>query len=161
MLRYLYCKEVFQEIPDEISLGISISGCQIRCRGCHSRELWENSGIPLTSHELDRLIGKHNGITCVLFMGGEHDVDTLIELLEGVPDSLKKAWYCGYDIIPRGDVRILTHLDYVKLGHYDMELGGLDSPSTNQKLLKRTSESNNLTDWENLNFKLQKNENQN
>ena len=156
MLKYLYCKEVFKEVPDEISLGISISGCRIRCKGCHSRELWEDSGIPLTSQELHRLIEKHKGITCVLLMGGERDVDHLIELFASLPETLKKAWYCGYDVIPRGDVRILTHLDYIKLGHYDMELGGLDSPSTNQNLYKRTSESNNLNDWENITYKLQK-----
>lgn len=26
MLKYLYCKEVFAEVPEEITLGISISG---------------------------------------------------------------------------------------------------------------------------------------
>ena len=28
----------------------------------------------------------------------------------------------------------MQHLDFIKLGHYDEELGGLDSPTTNQRL---------------------------
>ena len=44
MLKYLYTREVFQEVPEEMSLAIAISGCRIRCKGCHSRELWEDKG---------------------------------------------------------------------------------------------------------------------
>ena len=65
MLKYLYCKEVFKEVPDEITLGISISGCKIRCKNCHSKELWEDKGTVLTVEELDNLVNSHNGITCV------------------------------------------------------------------------------------------------
>jgi anaerobic ribonucleoside-triphosphate reductase activating protein len=72
---------------------------------------------------------------------------------------LKTAWYSGVDVINRGDVIILKHLDFVKLGHYDLELGGLDSPTTNQRLYKRVSDSNYLNDWEDITYKLQNNEN--
>ena len=80
MLKYLYCKEVFREIPGEISLGLSISGCQIRCHGCHSRELWEDKGTPLTKECLEELLEEHKGITCLLILGAEHDMDSLTEL---------------------------------------------------------------------------------
>lgn len=26
----------FQDVPNEISLALSISGCQLKCKGCHS-----------------------------------------------------------------------------------------------------------------------------
>ena len=52
MLKYLYTKEVFLEVPSEISLGVSITGCTIHCYGCHSRELWEDKGNPLTIEKL-------------------------------------------------------------------------------------------------------------
>lgn len=134
MLKYLYCKEIFKEVPGEITLGISISGCQIRCVGCHSRELWEDKGTPLTQECLEHLLKEHQGITCLCLFGGEHDIDSLIELFMYAHKRVKTAWYCGLDRIPDNKKGILQYLDYLKLGHYDQELGGLDSLTTNQKL---------------------------
>ena len=133
MLKYLYCKEVFAEVPSEITLGVSISGCQIRCPGCHSRELWEDKGILLTIEELQNLLDKHKGITTLLLLGGEHDIDTLTELFQYAYKKVKTAWYCGLDMIPKDKLGIIQYLDYLKLGHYDHELGGLNSPTTNQR----------------------------
>lgn len=143
MLKYIYCKEVFSEVPEEISLGISISGCQIHCKGCHSRELWEDKGTPLIIQELQSLLDKHQGITCLCLLGGEHDIDSLTELFMYAHERIKTAWYCGLDMIPKDKVGILEYLDFVKIGHYDQELGGLDSPTTNQKFYKVESHSNN------------------
>lgn len=136
MLKYLYCKEIFQEVPGEITLGISISGCQIHCKGCNQRELWENKGKPLTWDSLNALINIHHGITCLLLMGGEHNIDALTELFYHARRYVKTAWYCGLDNIPKDKIDILQYLDFVKTGHYDAELGGLDSPTTNQRLYK-------------------------
>lgn len=133
MLKYLYCKEIFAEVPSEITLGVSISGCQIRCPGCHSRELWEDKGILLTMEELQNLLDKHKGITTLLLLGGEHDIDTLTELFQYAYKEVKTAWYCGLDMIPKDKLGIMQYLDYLKLGHYDHELGGLNSPTTNQR----------------------------
>lgn len=133
MLKYLYCKEIFSEVPGEITLGISISGCVIHCEGCHSRELWEDKGTPLTIEELQSLLNKHKGITCVLLLGGEADIDALIELFMYAHKRVKTAWYCGLDLIPKSKLGIINYLDFLKVGHYDQELGGLDSPSTNQR----------------------------
>lgn len=143
MLKYIYCKEVFSEVPGEISLGISISGCQIHCKGCHSRELWEDKGTPLTIEELQSLLDKHQGITCVCLLGGEHDIDSLTELFMYAHKRIKTAWYCGLDMIPKDKMSILEYLYFVKIGHYDQELGGLNSPTTNQKFYKVESHSNN------------------
>ena len=136
MLKYLYYKEVFNEVPDEITLGISISGCQIRCKGCHSRELWEDKGIILGMTEFQWLLNQHTGITCVCLFGGEHDIDSLIELFMYAHKRVKTAWYCCLDAIPKNKKGIIDYLDYLKLGHYDIELGGLDSSNTNQRLYK-------------------------
>lgn len=133
MLKYLYCKEIFAEVPSEITMGVSISGCQIRCQGCHSRELWEDKGTLLTIEELQNLLNKHKGITTLLLLGGEHDIDTLIELFQYAYKKVKTAWYCGLDMIPKDKLGIMQYLDYLKLGHYDHELGGLNSPTTNQR----------------------------
>lgn len=134
MLKYLYNQVVFSEVPNEITLGISISGCQIHCKGCHSRELWEDTGTPLTTEELDRLLDENKGVTCLLLLGGERDIDYLTFLFQHVYGKIKTAWYCGLDMLPKDKVGIVQYLDYLKLGHFDMELGGLSSPTTNQRL---------------------------
>lgn len=136
MLKYLYYKEIFKEVPGEITLGISISGCQIRCKGCHSRDLWEDKGTPLTPQCLELLLKNHQGVTCLCLFGGEHDMDTLTELFMYAHKKVKTAWYAGLDTLPKKHLGILGYLDYLKLGHYDDSLGGLDSPTTNQHLYR-------------------------
>lgn len=136
MLKYLYAKEVFSEIPSEVSLAIAITGCRIHCYGCHSRELWEDKGAILDVPAIDHLLYAHSGVSCLLFMGGEHDLDTLCELMKFAHTRIKTAWYCGLDRIPDGHQDIVRNLYYLKLGHYDQELGGLDFPTTNQRLYR-------------------------
>lgn len=158
MLKYLYSKVVFSEIPSEVSLGISISGCQIHCQGCHSRDLWEDKGKQLTRVGLQSLIEENKGITCLLLLGGEHDIDMLTNLFYFVSvnyPKIKTAWYCGLDMIPKDKEEILDYLDFVKIGHFDLNLGGLDNNETNQKLyaIKHTIKGNEFTD---ITYKLQK-----
>ena len=134
MLKYLKLQEVFREIPGEISLGLSISGCQIHCVGCNQRELWEDKGTPLDVETLCGLLNQHQGITCLLLLGGESDIDALTELFMYAHKRVKTAWYCGLDSLPKKHLGIYNYLDFIKLGHFDIELGGLDSPTTNQRL---------------------------
>ena len=146
MLKYLYTKEVFSEIPEEISLAISISGCSIHCVGCHSRELWEDKGESLDVETLCGLLNQHEGITCVCLFGGEHDIDALTELFMYAHKRVKTAWYSGLDRLPKDKHGILQFLDFYKEGHFDYELGGLDSPTTNQKLYHITHPGEKLWD---------------
>lgn len=137
MLKYSYCKEIFKEVPGEIALGISITGCTIHCSGCHSSELWKDYGHKLTTDSINELLEKHAGVSCLLLLGGEHDIPHLIDILRFVRGRVKTAWYCGLDSIPSEYLEVLDHLDYVKVGHYDSRFGGLDSTSTNQRMYKR------------------------
>lgn len=157
MLRYLYTKELFSEIPQEITLGISISGCRIHCYGCHSRELWEDKGTVLDVEELKRLLDEHSGISCVCLFGGEHDIDTLTELFMYAHKRVKTAWYCGLDMVPRDKVGILDYLDYYKIGHFDLELGGLSEKTTNQKLFKLEHRKDGTCLETDITYLLQKN----
>lgn len=136
MLKYAYCKELFAEVPDEITLGISISGCTIHCPACHSKELWKDEGIILGLTELQYLMNKHKGITCLCLLGGEHDIDGLKELFIYARQYVKTAWYCGLDKIPQNKIDILNYLDFCKLGGYNHRFGGLSSPNTNQRMYK-------------------------
>jgi predicted enzyme involved in methoxymalonyl-ACP biosynthesis len=47
MLKYVDTKVVFVEVPDEITLAISISGCPCFCEGCHSAYLAKDIGKEL------------------------------------------------------------------------------------------------------------------
>ena len=136
MLKYLKVQEIFEEIPGEITLGVSISGCTIHCKGCNQRELWEDKGTVLGMTEFQWLLNQHEGITCVCLLGGEHDIDTLIELFMYAHQRVKTAWYCGLDMIPKDKIGILQYLDFLKLGRFDIEYGPLNDPNTNQKFYK-------------------------
>ena len=70
-MKYLDTKIVFQEVPDEISLAINITGCPCNCDGCHSPYLAEDTGEILSEKALSALIEANLGITCVCFMGGD------------------------------------------------------------------------------------------
>ena len=126
MLKYVNTGVVFQEIPDEVTLAINISGCPCRCPGCHSEYLWEDIGLPLTTDALDDLIGLHEGdITCIAFMGGDAEprrVNRLAQYVHEEWPGLKVAWYSGRtslspDVTP-------ADFDYIKLGPYLPASGG-------------------------------------
>lgn len=135
-LKYLGYSIVFQEVPDEVTLAINISGCPHKCEGCHSRYLWEYEGNYI-SDDLKGLIEKYKDlITCVCFMGGDQNPYELVDLLNKIHRcGLKTALYTGEDSLQHIAFRILCNLDYCKIGHYDQTVGGLDSKNTNQRML--------------------------
>lgn len=145
-MRYSSLQIVFQEIPNEISLAFHITGCPLRCRGCHSSDLWNSKiGAELSLSVLSNQIEKYkNYISCVLYLGGEWDKGNLISQLDHVKSRhFKTALYTGLEY-SSVDAEIVKRLDYIKYGEYKSDLGGLNSPRTNQRLI-------NLNTNENLN----------
>lgn len=63
-------------------------------------------------------------------------MDSLIELFQYAHERVKTAWYCGLDMVPKDKLDIIQYLDYLKVGHYDQDLGALDSFTTNQRFYK-------------------------
>ena len=132
-MKYTDTQITFTEFPDEISLCINISNCPWHCPGCHSPELWEDVGTELTFKELHHLISINKGITLVGFMGGEpKKVNDLAEYIKNIDPPLKVGWYWGGETVPKEINQI--NFDYIKLGPYIEELGGLDNPNTNQRM---------------------------
>lgn len=134
MLKYVDVQVTFAEIPNSITLCINISGCPIGCAGCHSSYLAEDIGEPLTEEALGRLIKQHKGIDCVSFMGGDAEpaeINRLASWVKGHTDLLT-GWYSGRQQLAR-DIE-LEHFNFIKLGPYIAELGGLNSPKTNQRM---------------------------
>lgn len=126
---------VLQEVPNEISLALSISGCPLGCKGCHSAFTWKNDyGEELTNEKLIGLIQKNPHISCVLFYGGEWREKRLLELLSTVKGfNLKTCLYTGFDL-EEVSKNLKTNVDYLKVGRYVEELGGLSSKTTNQRM---------------------------
>lgn len=129
---------VCQEIPEEITLALNISGCPNKCPGCHSPWLAGDGGVSLNENFLDLLIDKYmSGITCVCFMGGDQDPAEINRLASYIKEKyplLKTAWYSGLaDLSVDIDV---VNFDYIKIGPYIEERGGLRSPDTNQKFYR-------------------------
>ena len=128
---------VFQEIPGEVTLALNLSNCPCHCPGCHSQHLAEDIGEPVTEDLLDSLTGRYKGlITCVAFMGGDADPEEVVRWAEYVR-PLKTAWYSGRMNMPKNE----KAFDYVKLGPYIESLGGLKSPTTNQRFYKREGDT--------------------
>lgn len=153
-MKYVNTGVVFQEIPDEVTLAVNISNCPCRCKGCHSRYLWDDVGTPLTAGAIDGLMGKYGGgITCLCFMGGDADPCGVVELARYVHDaypSVKVGWYSGRSAVGHGvDSSVF---DYIKLGPYVERLGGLRSPATNQRLYRR-GEDGGMVDITSLLFR--------
>ena len=140
-LKYLGWTIALQEVPDEISLVISVSGCPHKCEGCHSKYLWEYKGN-YVSEDLPALIEEYGDyITCVCFMGGDQapaEVSQLASFVKQKYPKLKVGWYSGKEeISPAIDIR---SFDYVKTGRYDEKCGPLSSPTTNQRMVKRLAD---------------------
>ena len=136
-MKYVNYNIVFQEVPDETTLAINISNCPCKCSGCHSSYLMQNIGDELDETALNRLVGKYmKNITCVACMGGDAVVSGVMQLAHWLKSHypLKVAWYSGRS-------ELSAHftpqwIDYVKVGPYKKECGGLENPHTNQKMFK-------------------------
>lgn len=138
-LKYLGYGITFLEVPDEVSLVINISGCPYKCEGCHSDYLWEYDG-PYLLDDLYGLLEKYGEyITCVCFMGGDQNRDDLEQAVDMVHGKgLKVCIYSGRKFSSHGrDYLEQFAPEYYKIGNYDKNLGGLNSPKTNQRFYKR------------------------
>ncbi len=127
---------------------IFLQGCNLKCKGCHNKELWSQMDKDLMSiDELINLLDKKCINNKITISGGE----PLLQY-EGVLDLVKKlknyniAMYTGheYNEIPSD---ILQYLNYVKVGPYVKRLK--DSTleyygSKNQKFIKVENKNEKL-----------------
>ena len=134
---FSYPQVVLQEVPDEISLALSISGCNLNCKGCHSSETFDPKfGEELSLSKLAQMIDHQKYITCVLFYGGEWLIEELEVFIDYVKSrNLKVCLFTGRNL-EYFSVEFLSKLDFIKVGRYKENLGGLKSEQTNQKFIK-------------------------
>lgn len=155
-MKYVSTEVVFVEIPNEITLAINISGCKIRCPDCHSKYLWDDIGDELTTDALNTVIEENDGVSCVCFMGGKfNEIKKLLEFIQNNHPSLRAAWYTGESELPR-DNGLLELLDYIKIGPYIKDKGGLDNKGTNQRMYEVISDKNGRRILNDITYKFQK-----
>jgi len=139
MLRFHNYDIVFREVPGEVTLAVNITGCPNRCLNCHSPHLQEDTGVLLDEAALGGLLAEYgDAVTCVCFMGGDvapEEVERLAVFVKKITSGrIKCAWYSGKAVLPAG--LLPANFDYIKTGAYVEELGGLDSPRTNQRFFR-------------------------
>ncbi|MCQ2174273.1 MAG: anaerobic ribonucleoside-triphosphate reductase activating protein [Bacteroidales bacterium] len=149
-MKYVDTKVVFREVPEEVTLAINISGCPVRCPGCHSSYLVRDVGEILDAVSLKSLIDSNKGISCVSFMGGDADPSYIRDLAVWVRSNypgLKTSWYSGRSLEQAGDV--IPELDFIKVGPFIDEFGPLDKETTNQRFyrVRHGSRGDELEDW--------------
>lgn len=133
-LRYTGYAILLEEVPDEITLGINISGCIHRCKNCHSPFLWEDNGNLLSLDFTSIVENYRELISCICFLGGDHNISELLSLCHAAKEMhLKTCIYSGSDDIKLFQSFIAEDvLDYLKIGPYLEQYGPLNSPITNQ-----------------------------
>ncbi len=128
---------VTRELPGEISLAISVSGCPRKCEGCHSPELREDIGQHLTTNRIQALVDTYEKgyITAICFLGGEQhkEFEELLMWLEYFYPHIKLGLYTGAEEI---NDSIKDYLHYYKVGKYILGKS-IDRRDTNQKLFKK------------------------
>ena len=152
-LKYLGYAIVFQEVYNETTLAFSISGCPYHCNGCHSQYLWEYEGDNLIEN-MEQIINKYGGyITCVCFMGGDQNMDELIEALRICKNiGLKTCVYSGSsDMSKFKDA--LPYLDWLKLGEYNERFSSKSYIEYGVKLATVNQHMYKITDGEPMRYK--------
>jgi len=136
---FMYCHDVdivLQEVPDQISICFSISGCPLHCEGCHSPFLWkEGNGELLTNERYLNILNQYKGYAnCVLFMGGEWHPEELTQKLTLAREmGFETCLYTGRENV---SPEIMSKLTWLKTGPWVASLGGLESPTTNQRFVE-------------------------
>lgn len=143
MLYYIEVGLSHREVPEECSICIYISGCKNSCAHCHYSDLQRiDYGEPLSEHYnsiIDLYLRK---ASCVCFLGeGAGTYEEQNEFTDYVEYAhargLKVCLYSGRDV---GIESWMYQFDYLKLGSYKVDLGGLDSATTNQRLYRKDSD---------------------
>ena len=137
------------EVPNKVAVFIEFNNCHLKCEGCHSNHLHsdmfdgEKTDIKYILSYVEKQIDK--GAEYIVLMGGDTNgvqKEALYLLIDRLAEIAPVMLYSGSE-----DISILTetNLTLLKTGGYSEELGGLLSPTTNQKVFKKESEfiSNN------------------
>ena len=126
------------------SFTIWFSGCNLRCKNCHNRKLWDSEyGHKYSATSVAKIIKAECNklhIKSVVLLGGEplqQDRQELLSLCQLLYEADLKIWlYTGYELNEIDD-DILEYVDTIKCGRYQEELKQDGFPaSSNQQVYR-------------------------
>ena len=134
------------ELPGRIAVYFELGNCTQGCAGCHSPHLSEQQVLASTPiEELEGIAetGATQGANAIILMGGttngmsDGDIITLIRRLSII---LPVCLYSGSDDTEHDKyIAREGNASWLKTGSYNEVLGGLTSPTTNQRYYRLTS----------------------
>ena len=148
MLRYWDVDITFQELPDNVSLIFSMSGCKNNCEDCHWEGLNKRTyDFPQLNYSvIEKQLNRYHGyVTNILFMGGEWDSECLKDIMDPIRKhfpELAISLYSGKTFKELKNIICFEDWDYIKAGPYLKERGDLKDPNTNQILLDVRNKKN-------------------
>ncbi|WP_313342141.1 anaerobic ribonucleoside-triphosphate reductase activating protein [Sedimentibacter sp.] len=160
--KLLYVADIVQNtIVDGTGFRTSLylSGCDIRCEGCHNKSLWDiNSGHAMDIDEVyEKITGNFTNIT---FIGGEPmmQAEPLALLAEKIKTNTRKdIWiYSGHTyeeiLNNKAYFKLLKLCDVLVDGKFDKSFYKNNlrfKGSTNQRIvdIKKSLEKNNIILW--------------
>lgn len=122
-----------------ISVSIFVSGCPIRCPGCHNSKIWDSdSGRTFTFDTIEMIqnLVKPKYISSMVILGGEPLVSNNLFFLTALIECVRKARpdidiivYTGYTLQELQERRIkefyldwlLNHIDFLIDGRYEKD----------------------------------------
>ena len=138
---YDYILLTTQEIPWMLHTSFYVAGCTRNCPECswNTAEFSKEKPYELTEELYRKVLNKtRDWIKGVVFLGGEWDEPNLVKFLKiAIKEyGYETCLYTGCDTIEEIPKGILDNLTYIKIGHYDKDLGPLTSKTTNQRFIR-------------------------
>lgn len=131
------------EVPDRIAVFFEIGCCHNGCKGCHSPHLQTNKVPFITLEEMVEYANKRvdEGANAIVLMGGTTnglDMRELYEIINALSFVAPVCLYSGLDSSMEEACELVknAYLSWLKIGSYKESLGGLQSPTTNQRFFK-------------------------
>lgn len=142
------------ELPGEVAVYIEFSGCTQNCPECHSQHLIGEQGDSISLEDLVYNVYAitecyPEDITAIVLMGGTANLRMTNKKLLALLKALYKKTRLPIGIYSGKDEDLdewvsVKEVSWLKTGSYKKELGGLEVPTTNQKIYERTVDYNVL-----------------
>lgn len=132
-----------------VRCALYVSGCSIRCKGCHNKEAWDFScGKEFTKNEISEILEfvSHSYIKGFSLLGGEpfdQDSDLLVDLLKQLKETYpeKDIWcWTGYEFDQIKNRELTEFIDVAVCGPFKLDLRDISANnpwrgSTNQYIV--------------------------
>lgn len=132
-----------------VRCALYVSGCSIRCKGCHNKEAWDFScGKEFTKNEISEILEfvSHSYIKGFSLLGGEpfdQDSELLVDLLSQLKKTYpeKEIWcWTGYEFDQIKNKELTKFIDVAVCGPFKLELRDISANnpwrgSTNQYIV--------------------------